>query len=102
MPKPTAWFVSHRAMASSTVSRRGTDAAAITANAANGVTHVNTMVIAALMTTSNPSHTGRNHFLSDISGSPREFFTPRLPAPALVDNGVLNRDNTPAHEHRDP
>src|SRR5215510_10989537 len=114
MPKPTAWLVSHSATASTTASRRETVAAAITAKAAKGVTHVNTTVIAALIATSNPSHTGRNHsalrsgifgsfaaFPGPFRGRPGAFSPPRLPATGPVDNGRPNLDNTRAHERGD-
>jgi hypothetical protein len=92
-----------------TVSRRDKVTAAITANAANGMTHVNTVVIAALVAMSNPNHSGRNHteLRSDISGSSRETASERvspqrLPATVVVDNGGVNLDNMRTHEPDDP
>src|SRR5215475_6801536 len=58
---------------------RESDMAAITANAANGVTHVYTAVSAALAATSNPSHSGRSHALLEPRLSLRSDIVRVLP-----------------------
>src|SRR5262244_3818836 len=58
---------------------RGSHMAAITAKAANGVTHVYTVVRAALAATSDPSHRGRSHVLLEPRLSLRSDIVRVLP-----------------------